>query len=149
MSYYLHIYLGFICSLIVSVCSFLTPILFIVLPRLSVYKEWRVSDCGLECEGLLIGIAFKMFVLLMGAWAMLARRPRSLLPRMLDLRAILLFFMCIMNFSFWLFFAVRIMFEQIEVWFWNLQLEKRGYKKTKLFTFYLRCFNKKVKHLFN
>jgi len=105
---YCSSYFGFFCAFFVSFCAFLTPVMFIILPRLNLNQQWQVTECGLECEGLLIGIAFKMFVLLLGAWALFLRKPRYSLPRIYELRALLIFLMCIMTFSYWLFYAVRI-----------------------------------------
>ena len=101
-------YFGFLCAFCVSFCAFLTPIMFIILPRLNINQQWQVTECGLECEGLLIGIAFKLFILLLGAWAIFLRKPRTSLPRIYELRALLIFLLCIMTFSYWLFYAVRI-----------------------------------------
>jgi vang-like len=108
ISTYCSIYFGFLCAFCVSFCAFITPILFIILPRLNINQQWQVTECGIECEGLLIGIAFKMFVLLLGAWALFLRRPRASMPRIYELRAFLIFLLCIMTFSYWLFYAVRI-----------------------------------------
>ncbi len=112
-----HAYTACAACLLSAALSLLTPVLFVVLPRLDLRTGWRVGDCGLECEGLLIGIAFKLFIVACGAWVLFARRPRSALPRLLDLSALLVLFMLIMNFSFWLFYVVRIVFEQVEVIF--------------------------------
>lgn len=111
---YLKNYFGFICSMIVFLCAFFTPILFILLPRLNIYNEWNVTDCGLECEGLLIGIAFKLFILLIGSWTVFARKPTAFLPRIFELKAVLILLLCIMNLSFWLFYVVRIIFTQLQ-----------------------------------
>jgi len=94
------------CALSVAVAAFVTPLLFIVLPRVNI---WQVAECGLECEGLLVGIAFKMFILLIGAWALFARRPRAAqLPRVYEMRLVLLVLLSLLTFSYWLFYAVRI-----------------------------------------
>jgi len=104
--FYCTTYFGFICAIVVSVCAFITPILFIVLPRVNI---WPVNECSLECEGLMVGIAFKLFILLIGAWAIFARKPRvAQLPRAYELRTLLLILLCLLTFSYWLFYAVRI-----------------------------------------
>ena len=108
ISYYLTNYFSFLIAFLVSFCSFITPIMFIILPRININQQWQVTECGLECEGLLIGIAFKLFILLLGSWAIFLRKPRSTLPRIYELRALLIFLLCIMTFSYWLFYSVRI-----------------------------------------
>lgn len=63
----------------------------------------------MECESQLVGIAFKLFILLIGAWALFARKPRaSQLPRVYELRTLLLLLLTLLTFSYWLFYAVRI-----------------------------------------
>lgn len=106
LKFYCSSYFGFICSMIIGFGAFITPILFIILPRLNI---WEVEQCGLECEGLLVGIAFKLFILLIGVWALFVRRPRAAqLPRVYELRTLLIILLCLMTFSYWLFYAVRI-----------------------------------------
>jgi len=108
-------YLNFFLLLLISCISFVTPVLFVILPRFELYPGWHVTDCGLECEGLLIGIAFKLFVVMSGVWMVILRKVRYFMPRMFDVSALLMMFIVIINFSFWLFYVVRIVFEQIEV----------------------------------
>ena len=105
---FLKHYFGYICVFVACLCSFLTPILFIVLPRVSIQRDWHVDECGLECEGLLIGIAFKLCILLLGNWAVFARKPRARLPRIYELRALIVLLLCLVTFSYWLFYSVRI-----------------------------------------
>lgn len=57
----------------------------------------------------MVGIAFKLFILLIGAWAIFGRKPRiAQLPRVYELRTLLLILLCLLTFSYWLFYAVRI-----------------------------------------
>jgi vang-like len=71
-------------------------------------QNWQIQDCGIECEGLLIGISFKLFLVLLGVWALYFRKPKSTLPRIYELRALILFLLFILTFSYWLFYGVRI-----------------------------------------
>ena len=142
---YCSSYFGFICTLIVCFCTFITPIMFITLPRLNLNQQWMVSECGLECEGLLIGIAFKMFVLLLGAWSIFARRPRATLPRIYELRALLLFLLCIMTFSFWLFYGVRIIDARAQDYHKILQFTV-SYVDVLLFIFIVSVIILKIRH---
>jgi vang-like len=143
---YFSNYMGFLCTLCVSICAFITPILFIVLPRLSINQQWVVSECGLECEGLLIGIAFKLSILLFGTWAVFARKPRASLPRVYELRALLLLLMCIMTFSYWLFYAVRIIETHTQDYHKILQFAV-SYVDVLLFIFVVAVFVLELRHL--
>lgn len=115
LSKYCQDYFNLICTFVVSFGSFVTPIVFIILPQSKLVNDWEVLNCGLECEGLLIGIAFKLFILLVGYWVIFARKPRAFLPRIFELRAMLVVLLCIMTFSFWLFYVTRIIFTQMQV----------------------------------
>lgn len=107
---------GFLFTVCVLFVSFLTPVLFILLPRLIVAFDADAqqfysspASCGIECEGILIGVAFKLFILLLGTWAIYARRPRNIMPKWNELRTLIVFFLLIMTFSFWLFYGCRIL----------------------------------------
>ncbi len=110
-------YFNFLFCLFVSICAFATPFFFIILPQMNINNKWTVSECGLECEGLLIGITFKLFILFFGSYAIFARKPTSFLPQVFELRTMLVLLLGIMTFSFWLFYIVRIMFTQNQVCF--------------------------------
>jgi hypothetical protein len=59
-----------------------------VLPRIPAIANWQVSDCGIGCDGLLIGIAFKLFQLLLGIWALYLRKPKATMLRVYELRVL-------------------------------------------------------------
>lgn len=139
-------YFGLVCAFAMSFCSFLTPILFILLPRMNLNNQWQINECGLECEGLLIGIAFKLFILLLGNWAIFLRRPKSSLPRIYELRALLVFFLCIMTFSYWLFYTVRIIDTQTQDYYKILQFTV-SYVDVLLFIFIISVFILELRHL--
>ncbi len=104
-------YFGFMFTITILLVTYLTPILFIILPRLNIQflnSNWQIQECGIECEGLLIGISFKLFLVLLGVWALYLRKPKATLPRIYELRALILFLLCILTFSYWLFYGVRI-----------------------------------------
>lgn len=145
LSYFKN-YFGFICSFCVSVCAFFTPIMFIVLPRINISQQWQVSECGLECEGILIGIAFKLFILLFGSWAIFAKKPRASLPRIYELRILLLFLMCIMTFSYWLFYGVRIIENKVQDYHNILQFTV-SYVDVLLFIYIVSVFVLEIRHI--
>ena len=146
LNLYLTKYFGFICAICVSVSAFITPILFVTLPRLNLDQQWQLTECGLECEGQLIGMAFKLFILLIGAWAIFARRPKAILPRIYELRALLLFILCLMTFSFWLFYGVRIIDAHTQDYYKILQFTD-SYVDVLLFVFIVSVFILELRHL--
>ncbi|CAF1058840.1 unnamed protein product [Brachionus calyciflorus] len=141
---FLKTYFGLICAFIVSFSSFLTPILFILIPKLN--SQWMFNECGLECEGSLIGIAFKLFILVIGSWAIFLRRPKSPLPRIHELRAILVFLLSIITFSYWLFYYVRIYDTQLADFYKILQFTL-SYLDVLLFVFIISVFVLELRHL--
>ena len=100
---------GYACALFCAFASFVTPVLFIVLPLGDQqHQQQQHKQCGMECESVLISIAFKMFILLLASWSMYARRPRAIVPRLADLHALLVLLLFILTTSHWLFYSVRI-----------------------------------------
>jgi vang-like len=143
---YLNNYFGYLCAILCSICSFLTPILFIIIPRVPYLNQYQLNDCGLECEGLLIGISFKLFILLLGNWALYARKPRSILPRIYELRALIIFLLCIMTFSYWLFYSVRIIGTMEQDYYKILQFTA-SYVDVLLFIFVISVFILKIRQM--
>lgn len=146
LNIYCSNYFGFICAVCISICTFITPIMFIVLPRINIVQDWQVTECGLECESLLIGVSFKLFILLFGCWAVFCRKPRALLPRIYELRAILVFLMFIMTFSFWLFYIVRIIENKTNDYYRILQFSV-SYIDVLLFIYIVAVFIIKIRHI--
>ncbi|RNA18440.1 vang 2 [Brachionus plicatilis] len=142
----IHKYFGFICIFCASVCSFVSPILFITFPRLSYHQNWQISECGLECESILIGISFKLFILLFGTWAIFARKPRTSLPRAYELKLVILFLMCIMTFSYWLFYVIRIMDNKVQDYYRILQFTE-SYVDVLLFIYVISVFVLELRHV--
>lgn len=108
-------YVGTALTVGLSVIAFMSPIAMVLLPKLDLLK-WKEdtlsSQCPPECEGLLISMAFKLLVLLVGAIALFFRKPKATMPRVFVFRAIVLFLVFVLTFAFWLFYGVRIFKEQ-------------------------------------
>lgn len=141
---FVQLYYGLISTILICVSSFITPILFVLIPKFS--SDWYMTECALECEGILIGIAFKLFILLLGNWAVFIRRPKSPLPRINELRAILIFLLSIITFSYWLFYYVRILDIQLSDYYKILQFTV-SYVDVLLFVFIISVFVLEMRHL--
>lgn len=103
---------------VLSLLAFISPVAMVLLPKLQVIPGFfnttlhnstnHDTRCQPECEGLLISLAFKLLMLLLGSWACFFRLPKSTLPRIFMFRALVLFLVFVLTFSFWLFYIVRI-----------------------------------------
>ncbi|XP_066455526.1 vang-like protein 1 isoform X2 [Eleutherodactylus coqui] len=102
--------LGFYMFCVLSVLTFLTPPLFIMLPQVLWGSE--LVPCGVICEGLYISVAFKLLFIALGSWAVFFREPRYVLPRLVEFRALLLLLLSLFLVSYWLFYVVRILGQQ-------------------------------------
>lgn len=96
---------------LLSIMSFFSPIVMVVLPRLKI-GGWETSACSIECEGLLISMAFKLLILLIGTVALFFHAPRATMPRVFVFRVVVLFLVFVLTFAFWLFYGVKIMQEK-------------------------------------
>ena len=67
------------------------------------------SDCGADCEGMLIGFTSKQVILLAASWALFFRRPRATLPRVSVFRAVTVLFVFVLTVAYWLFYGVRVL----------------------------------------
>ncbi|XP_052214074.1 LOW QUALITY PROTEIN: vang-like protein 2-B [Dreissena polymorpha] len=105
---------------LISLMAFFSPVAMVVLPKLKI-SGWSTGMCGVECEGLLISMAFKLLILLIGTVALFFHRPRATMPRVFVFRVVVLFLVFILTFAFWLFYGVKIMQEQEENYYHIVQ----------------------------
>nr|AHY88469.1 str [Terebratalia transversa] len=117
-------YIGSVLAAILGFLAFVSPIVMVLLPKLNI-DGWETvpceascivdtktdtgSNCEPKCEGLLISLAFKLLILLIGTWALFFRKPKATMPRIFIFRAAILFLVFVLTFAFWLFYAVRIL----------------------------------------
>ena len=101
-------YMGSILAGVLGAMAFLSPIAMVIIPKLGIKDSWNVESCDAQCEGLLISFAFKLLILLIGSWALFFRKPKATMPRIFIFRALILFLIFILTFSYWLFYGVRI-----------------------------------------
>jgi len=142
-------YYGCMGAILIVLCTYVTPLLFIALPRMALRPngaDWTVNECGIECEALLIGIAFKLFLLLLGAWALYMRKPKASMPRVYEMRALIMFLLCILSFSFWLFYGVRVIETRQSDYYKILQFAV-SYLDVLLFIYLISVILIEVRHL--
>jgi len=95
----------FVCGLL-SILAIASPVVMVALPSIGVLNL-RESDlvCGVECDGMIVSLAFKLVVLALGTWAVFLRRSRATLPRIRIFRALVSLLTVVFIASFWLFYA--------------------------------------------
>jgi len=101
-------YIGAFLAGAIGIVAFLSPIAMIILPKVGI-RDWRLEDCSPACEGLLVGVAFKLLILAIGSWALFLRRPKATMPRVFAFRAVSVFLTFVLTFAYWLFYGVRIL----------------------------------------
>lgn len=144
--FYINAYFSYVCTLLIVLGSFISPILFIILPRLNLNQQWLVSECGLECEAILIGIAFKLFLLFLATAILFGGQKNDRLPRFYELRLVLLFLLLIITFSFWLFYGVRIIENKLQDYHKILQFAAT-YVDVLLVIFIITVFVVELRHM--
>lgn len=92
---------------IVSICAFLSPIIMLLLPKID-SLDWKVKECGPECDGYLISFIFKLTILLLCSWAVFCHKPRAILPQIHTYRAIIMALLILLIITYWLFYSERI-----------------------------------------
>ena len=101
---------------LISLMAFFSPLAMVVLPKLKI-SGWDTNSCSVECEGLLISMAFKLLILLIGTVALFFHRPRATMPRVFVFRVVVLFLVFVLCFAFWLFYGVKIMHEKFPLYY--------------------------------
>ena len=67
--------------------------------------------CGVECDGALVSMSFKLLTLVVGTWAVFIRSSRATLPRVRVYRALVCLLILVFLISFWLFYVNHIVSE--------------------------------------
>ena len=94
---------------LLSILAVASPVVMVALPNVGALNL-RESDlvCGVECDGMIVSLAFKLVVLVLGSWAVFLRRPRATLPRIRIFRAVVSLLTVVFIVSFWLFYASHV-----------------------------------------
>ncbi|RWS30422.1 vang-like protein 2, partial [Leptotrombidium deliense] len=140
---------GSVVAAFLSLCAFVSPIVMVILPRIEAL-EWKVQECGPECDGLLISFSFKLLILLLGSWALFFRKPRATMPRIFIYRSVVLALIFVFMVSYWLFYAVRIAerrFSEYELSYHSIVLFSVSLVDALLFIHYLAVILIELRHL--
>ncbi|RWS11282.1 vang-like protein 2 [Dinothrombium tinctorium] len=140
---------GTVVASFLSFCAFISPIIMVILPKIE-NLEWKVQECGPECDGLLISFSFKLLILLLGTWALFFRKPRATMPRIFIYRSVVLALIFVFMVSYWLFYAVRIAerrFSEYELSYHSIVLFAVSLVDALLFIHYLAVILIELRHL--
>ena len=103
-------YMGPLTSALLSALAFISPVLMVILPKMEVFNMREDHlHCDVTCDGMLISFSFKLFILLVGSWAVFFRHPRATLPRIFGFRAIVSLLILVFVVSYWLFYGVHLL----------------------------------------
>ena len=89
---------------LISTLAIASPILMLALPTSGVLdlREHQLN-CDVQCDGAIVAVAFKLVIVVIGAWAIFVRPSRASLPRMQFYRVLVGVFVIVVLVSFWLF----------------------------------------------
>lgn len=111
-------YVGPIVAMILGISAFVSPIVMVILPKLGFFpdsttvltkqQKLHLLSCNAECKGELLGLAFKLVLLVIGSWAVFLRPRTATMPRIFLFKAgvLLLTTLCIC--TYWLFYVVQV-----------------------------------------
>lgn len=132
---------------LLSMLAFVSPILMVGLPALGVL-ELRENQlhCGVECDGMLVSLGFKLLILVIGTWAVFVRRSRATLPRIHIFRAMVCTLILVFLISFWLFYTSHVLNERDLVKYKGLVQFALNLIDSLLFVHYLAILLMELRH---
>ena len=140
-------HLGPLIACFLAMLALLSPILMAGLPKMSLFRlNPDQLHCGVECDGKLVALAFKLFFLLVGTWAVFYRAPRATLPRIHIYRAFVCLLIVVFLITFWLFYASRLLKEPQLVNYVELVQYALNLVDTLLFVHYLTLILIELRH---
>ena len=133
---------------ILCLASISSPVLMVVLPKMGLI-DLRESQmfCSIDCAGLLVALAFRLVVLLLGSWALFfRRRPRTGLPRINIFETLISALIATLLVSFWLFYASHLGKEKDLVSYKGLVQFSTNLVDSLLFFHYLAVLVLEIRH---
>lgn len=106
--YIIVIYLYYYIFNVINIVHWFLGVFSPVETNLSSQQRETLLNCGAECKGVLVSLAFKMFFLAVASWAIFLRPVKATMPRIYVFRAIVLALISICCGTFWLFYVVQV-----------------------------------------
>lgn len=138
-------YSGHVVIGLFAVVALISPILMVVLPQFKIHG-WDPGHCGMACESSLLSLSFRLLFLLIGSWAVFVRKPKSTVPRVFVLRAIVIVLLFLVAFIFWLFYGMRIFKAQLNNYD-SIALYALAFVDVMLFLHYVAVILLEIRHL--
>ncbi|CAG0889366.1 unnamed protein product [Cyprideis torosa] len=138
---------GVAISCILSLAGFLSPLAMVMIPKVGwISLTPDQLRCGAECDGVLISLAFKLLILVIGSWAVFYRSPRATTPRIVTLRALVLLLLFVLLFSYWLFYCVRLIEDHVDLTLHSILLFAGSLADSLLFVHYAAVLLLEIRH---
>jgi vang-like len=91
----------------VGLLAFLSPVAMVLLPKIDI-MAWHIKPCETSCQIVLISLVWRLLLLLIASCLLFLRSPHSTMPRIFVFRALIIFLIFILMFTYWLFYLVRV-----------------------------------------
>jgi len=92
---------------LVGLLAFISPIVMVVLPKIDL-MGWHIEPCDDNCQAVLVSLGWRLLLLLIASCLLFLRTPTSTMPRIFVFRALVVFLIFVLTFTYWLFFIVRV-----------------------------------------
>ena len=92
---------------LVGLLAFVSPIVMVILPKIDV-MGWNVEPCDANCQAVLVSLGWRLMLLLIALCLLFLRSSTSTMPRIFVFRALVIFLIFVLTFTYWLFFVVRV-----------------------------------------
>ena len=102
-------YSGPLTAAVAGFISLISPILMVIIPESVMSDEWHIGACGTRCQAILVGLGFRLLLLIIAACVLFLRSPRSTMPRVFVFRALVVFLLFVVVVTFWLFYVFRVL----------------------------------------
>lgn len=91
----------------VGLLAFLSPVVMAILPKIEA-MAWHIKPCETECQTVFVSLVWRLLLLLIASCLLFLRSPRSTMPRIFVFRALIIFLIFVLMFTYWLFYIVRV-----------------------------------------
>uniref|UniRef100_A0A915K053 Vang-like protein n=1 Tax=Romanomermis culicivorax TaxID=13658 RepID=A0A915K053_ROMCU len=108
-------------------------------------SQWITTSCEADCQAVLIDFTIKLLILFLGTIFLFARRFTETLPRLFLTKWLVLAFIFLITFTYWLFYAVRIL-QKFEPDYGRILTFAQSMLHTLLFVHYLTIILLLLRH---
>ncbi|CAK8694886.1 vang-like protein 2 [Clavelina lepadiformis] len=100
---------GYVAGIVLAFLAYVSPAAFLLLPKLlGLIENPFKGSCEATCQVTLIGMIFKLLILLAASWAIFFRRQRTSMPRVFMFRSLILVLVLLITLTYWLFYGILV-----------------------------------------